>query len=140
MNKSNYNEYNIEKAGLLISEGGKTMYCISYVVQQGDTLYSISRRYNVSVEALMQANPLLNIYSLQVDEAICIPVSTPQNNYSHYTTYLVKEGDTLGQILQENGINLADLMEFNNLDSIYVTPGTTLQVPIIDDGEDDITL
>jgi LysM repeat protein len=52
----------------------------------------------------------------------------------------VEEGDTLGKILDKNGINLADLIGLNNLDSIYITPGTTLQVPIIDDGEDDITL
>ena len=116
------------------------MYCINYVIRQGDTLYSISRRFNVPVEALMEANPLVNVYSLQVDEVICVPVSTPQSNYTHFTTYLVEEGDTLGKILDKNGINLADLVGLNNLDSIYITPGTTLQVPIIDDGKDDITL
>ena len=116
------------------------MYCIGYAIKKGDTLYSISRQFNVPIDMLMDANPLVNVYNLQVGEIICIPVSVPHNNYTHNTTYLVEEEDTLGSILEKNDINLADLMVFNDLNSIYITPGTTLQVPIIDDGEDDITL
>jgi len=116
------------------------MYCIHYVIKKGDTLYSISRRYHVPLNMLMDANPLINVYNLQVGEVICIPVSVPNGNYTNFTTYLVEEDDTLGSILEKNGINLADLMELNDLNSIYIVPGTTLQVPIIDDGKDDITL
>ncbi|NLK28561.1 MAG: LysM peptidoglycan-binding domain-containing protein [Clostridiales bacterium] len=116
------------------------MYCINYIVKKGDTLYSISRRYRVELEAILSANPLINVYNLQEGDVICIPVSIPQNNYTHFTTYLVEEEDTLGMILDKFSINLADLMELNDLNSIYIEPGTTLQVPIIDYGEDEITL
>jgi LysM repeat protein len=116
------------------------MYCINYVIKQGDSLYKISREYNVSINDLMNANPLINVYRLQVGEVICIPVSIPQNNYTNFTTYLIEEEDTLGSILDKNGINLADLMEFNALHDIYLLPGTTLQVPIIGTGESGITL
>jgi LysM repeat protein len=116
------------------------MYCINYVVKNGDTLYSISRHFNVGLDAIMAANPLVNLYNLMVDEVICIPVSVPQNNYENYTTYLVEDEDTLGSVLDKNSINLADLMEFNDLYQVYLLPGTTLQVPIIGEGEGEITL
>lgn len=115
------------------------MYCINYVVQKGDTLYSISRHFNVSVDAIMQANPFVDLYNLMVDEVLCIPVSVPNGEYTDSTTYLVQEEDSLGSILEEFNINLADLVELNELNEIYLLPGQTLQIPIIgDDGEDDL--
>ncbi len=119
---------------------GTTMYCIHYVIKDGDTLYRISRHFNISLNDIIEANPLINVYSLFTGTTICIPVSVPQNRYMNYTTYLVKEEDTLGKILDENNINLADLMEFNKLDDIYLSPGTTLRIPIIGSGESGITL
>ena len=111
------------------------MFCINYVIKQGDTLYSLSRHYNVPVDTIIVANPFINVYNLRVGDIICIPVSIPNNNYSSYTTYLIEEGDTLGSVLAKNGINLADLMVYNHMNEIYLEPGMTLQVPIIDENE-----
>ncbi len=111
------------------------MYCINYVVQKGDTLYTISRHFNVGLAAIMAANPLVDVYNLMVGEVICIPISVPSKNIMNYQTYLVKEGDTLGSILEQHGINMADLMQRNNLDQLFLLPGMTLNVPIIDDEE-----
>ena len=111
------------------------MYCINYVVQKGDTLYSISRHFNIGLAAIIAANPLVNVYNMMVGEVICIPLSVPSNNIMNYTTYQIEEGDTLGSILEHYGINMADLMQRNNLDQIFLLPGTTLYVPIIDGEE-----
>jgi LysM repeat protein len=110
------------------------MYCINYVIKKGDTLYSISRHFNVALNAIMEANPMVNVYNLRAGETICIPVSVPQNNYTHYTTYLIEEEDTLGSVLDKNSINLADLVEFNELDDIYLRPGMSIQIPVVDEG------
>jgi LysM repeat protein len=111
------------------------MYCINYVVQKGDTLYSISRHFNIGLDAIIAANPLVNVYNLMIGEVICIPVSVPSNNIMNYTTYTVEEGDTLASILDRYGINMADLMQKNNLDELYLVPGSTLNVPLIQDRE-----
>jgi LysM repeat protein len=116
------------------------MYCINYVIKQGDTLYNISKQFLVSVADIMKANPMVDVYNLMVDEVLCIPVSVPQNNFSNYTTYLVKEGDTLGSILNSSHLNLADFMQLNDLNQIFLLPGTTLSVPIVDEGISDINL
>lgn len=110
------------------------MYCIYYEIRQGDTLYSISRRYNVDLSAIIKANPFINVYNLQIGDVLCLP-SIPRNNNTDFTTYLVRDGDTLGSIVAENEINIADLLENNNIDSISLMPGTTLSIPIVGSGQ-----
>lgn len=45
----------------------------SYTIVSGDTLYSISRRYNTTVEAILAANPGINPQGLQPGQILCIP-------------------------------------------------------------------
>lgn len=116
------------------------MYCIIYEIKYGDTLYRISRHFNAGMDAIMASNPMIDVYNLVPGETIYIPVSVPQEHYSHYTTYLVKEEDSLGSILDENSINLANLIELNDINEIYLQPGTTLRIPIWDEKEGGITL
>lgn len=116
------------------------MFCMDYVIMKGDSLYSISRQFHVPVSTIIDANPLINVYNLMVGERLCIPDSMPNSQFKEYTTYLVEEEDTLGSVLDKNGINLADLMMHNSLDDIYLMPGSTLQVPITGAGESGITL
>lgn len=44
-----------------------------YVVQKGDTLWDLSRKFNVSVVAIATANGLNNMHSLKVDQKLIIP-------------------------------------------------------------------
>ena len=44
-----------------------------YVIKKGDTLYSISRRYNVPLALVLRANPYVDVYNLQIGDEICIP-------------------------------------------------------------------
>lgn len=107
------------------------MYCISYVIKAGDTLYKLSRHFNVSIDEIMNANPLVNVYNLIPGQTLCIPVSIPGNQYTDYTSYVVQENESLGSILNKNRINLADLMMFNGLDEIYPAAGSTLKIPVV---------
>lgn len=50
---------------------------IVHTIRRGDTLYLLSRYYNVTVDDIMRANARLNIYNLQVGDQICIPVGRP---------------------------------------------------------------
>ncbi len=112
------------------------MFCTNYVIKKGDTLYSISRQSNVPVSAIIGANPFVNVYNLQVGEVLCVPVGVPLNDYTGTITYTVKEGDTLGSVLDQYGIEIGDLMQLNDVNSVHLLPGTTLEVPIYDFEED----
>ena len=46
---------------------------ILHRVERGDTLYLLGKKYQVSVEAIMYANPFADIYNLQIGDELCIP-------------------------------------------------------------------
>ena len=46
---------------------------IVHTIRRGDTLYSISRQHNVSINDIMNANRNINIYNLRIGEQICVP-------------------------------------------------------------------
>lgn len=48
---------------------------IIHVIQKGDTLYLLSKKYHVSVAQIMYANPYVDIYNLTIGDELCIPVS-----------------------------------------------------------------
>ena len=67
--------------------GNQKLYCdscfrrcrgIYHVIEQGDTLYSLGKRYHVSVSDLIRANPYVNVYNLRIGEELCIPVRPPR--------------------------------------------------------------
>lgn len=49
-----------------------------HVVREGDTLFTISRQHRVSIDDLLDANPMINVYRLREGDQICVPVRTPQ--------------------------------------------------------------
>lgn len=66
----------------------------AYTVKAGDTFYSIAQRYNITVAALMNANPTVDPNSLLIGQVICIPVA-PGTCPAGMTPYTIKAGDTL---------------------------------------------
>ena len=58
---------------------GNICYCkkcngIIHTIKKGDTLYLLSRYYNVPLGEIMNANRNMNVYNLRIGEEICIPV------------------------------------------------------------------
>ena len=114
----------------------------NYVVQSGDTLYSIARRSGMSLNSLLTLNSLSQssiIYpgqSLTVSQSegnFSTPVSTKTNNTSSVVstsgTYTVKAGDTLYSIARRSGVSLNSLLSLNGLSqSSVIRPGQTLNV------------
>ena len=94
-----------------------------YIVQKGDTLYSISRAYNVSVEELKKANNLTS-NTLSIGQKLIIP-----NNEEDYETYIVQKGDTLYSISKKFNVSVNEIMNLNNLSNSILTPGQTLVIP-----------
>lgn len=50
---------------------------IVHTIKKGDTLYQLSRYYNVTINEIMRANVNVNVYNLQVGDQICIPTRRP---------------------------------------------------------------
>ncbi len=102
---------------------------IIYTIKKGDTLYSISGRFRVPLARILRANPYIDIYNLQIGEQICIP-KCPNCNPFYLMTYIVKEEETMLDILNRFGIELDDLLKYNNLNGIVLQTGSKLQIPV----------
>jgi len=99
-----------------------------HVVKRGDTLYSVARRYELSVTQLTQANPGLD-GKLKSGQILRLPLSEappqqsdaiqhvtfkPQHSRSVQSDrYIVRRGDTLHAIAQRFDVSLADIRSWN---------------------------
>ncbi len=93
-----------------------------YVVQEGDTIYSIADRYSVAVNKLIQDNGLDNPYDLVIGQTIVI--SYPKQSYT------VQEGDTLNSIASTYNVTIMQLLRNNPFLSQrgYIYPGETIVI------------
>lgn len=95
--------------------------CTSTVrVRKGDTLYSISKRKNVPLRALIQENNLAPPYTIKIGQILKIP---------EQKKYTVRKGDTLYSIARKFDSNVTDVARQNNLKPPYtLKPGQELLV------------
>ncbi len=89
-------------------------------VAKGDTLYSISKRYDVPLRDLIEINNLKAPYSLNIGQTINLPVAR---------YHVVHKGDTLYAIARKYNVDVASLSRLNNLKSPYaLNVGQKLQL------------
>ena len=114
----------------------------NYLVQPGDTLYSIARRSGMSLNSLLTLNGLSQSSVIYPGQSLTISQSDSRvATKSSYTakplasgvstsgTYTVQAGDTLYGIARRSGMNLNTLLSLNGLSqSSVIHPGQTLKV------------
>ncbi len=103
----------------------------TYVVQAGDTVYSISQRFGVTIPALMAVNSIPATYVIYVGQLLNIPGTGTTPPPTGQTTYVVKQGEYLVQIAARYGLSWVTLAQANNIGSPYIIyPGQTLIIPV----------
>lgn len=97
-----------------------------YEVVSGDTLYSISRKYDVDIQTIRKINNLSN-NNLSIGSILKIPIEVNPGT-GDYSTYIVKNGDTLYSISRMFNMSVSEIRSLNNLssDSLYI--GQVLRV------------
>ena len=96
-----------------------------YIVQSGDSLWSISKKYGVSVDKLKDINNLSGNL-LSVGQKLLIKDTSSSDDVGIY--YTVKAGDTLYGIANEYNLTVADLKSMNNLKNNNLSIGQKLLV------------
>ena len=120
-----------------------------YIVQRGDYLAKISKKYNVTINSIKRLNNLkhdnirigqklklpgkLDVGEQKVPEGAFDKPQAQKKAYAPYTgatkEYVVKSGDTLGAIAYGNGINIRQLKELNGLEFDVLKIGQKLKIP-----------
>lgn len=104
----------------------------TYLVQPGDTVYSIAKRCKKSDHDIAQWNNLSPPYVLKVGKKIWVSsppttvVNVPSYSSPGQEKYTVQAGDTLYSIAKKLGRSMAEIKAWNNLSSSELPLGKTL--------------
>ncbi len=122
---------------LFIISSGTVRADTFYTIQRGDTLTAIARRFGTTVQAIAEANSIINPNLIFSGLTLIIPdVSGPAGDPGSpgptpvSSTYVVQQGDTLVRIAIRHGVTLQSLVLANNLDNPNIIfAGQTLIIP-----------
>ncbi|MFP4114547.1 MAG: LysM peptidoglycan-binding domain-containing protein [Spirochaetota bacterium] len=90
-----------------------------HVLQRGETIYTLARRYDVSAELILEHNDISDPTRLAVGTRLRIPEG-----------YVVQPGEYIYSIARKLGVSWLELLEANGLDGDdVVRPGDVLVIP-----------
>jgi murein DD-endopeptidase MepM/ murein hydrolase activator NlpD len=93
-----------------------------YEVKKGDSLFSIAKKFGVSMDSIISTNALKNAYYLKIGTLLQIP-----NISGIY--YNVKRGDTLSSLTYRYKVDMYKVVDVNDLSSSVIYIGQRLFIP-----------
>src|SRR5689334_4596160 len=87
---------------------------VIHKVDEKETLFAISRRYNTTVDAIKQFNSAIG-ESLEVGQILKVPYTPKQTKPADGTTHKVAAKETLFSIAKMHGVSMEELKQWNNL-------------------------
>jgi N-acetylmuramoyl-L-alanine amidase len=112
----------LAKRQVVSTAGNATRDVASYVVESGDTLSGVARKYNITTATLKWANDLDDADAIKPGQTLAIlPVSG--------LLYTVKDGDTAESLAQAYHANAAQILSYNDAEIRGLTAGTKIIIP-----------
>ncbi|WP_299098054.1 LysM peptidoglycan-binding domain-containing protein [uncultured Winogradskyella sp.] len=98
-----------------------------HIVKKDETLFSLAKRYNLTVEELKRKNGLSSSL-IKVGQELNVSHSTNNNNITSKSLWTVSKGDTLYNISKRNGLTVDELKSLNGLTNNLILVGQTLKL------------
>lgn len=137
---------------LKIENTSSTQNCIIHIVEKGETLYSISRKYKVSIDDLNKINPELN-NGLQIGQKINIPQKSSNNisntslpkDTSKFIYHKIEKNQTMYSISRKYDVSIDAIYQNNpELERNGLKNGDLIKIPknkiIKQENNDEITI
>jgi len=109
-------------------------------VRRKETLFSLSQKYNVSIDEIKKANPSLYAENLRRGDRIRIPrfktVVSKQTLSNTIKKYTVQPSEGKWRIAYKFGITVQELEDLNPNMNTVIQPGDELNVPNISNNEE----
>ncbi|HBR82523.1 MAG TPA: muramidase, partial [Enterococcus sp.] len=130
------------------SSSSNTASGTKYTVKAGDSVWSVSNKYGITMAQLIQWNNIQNNF-IYPGQQLTVSNSGSTNSASSNTgssantnnsssantgssssqgTYTVKAGESVWSVANKNGITMNQLIEWNNIKNNFIYPGQTLIV------------
>ena len=122
-----------------------------YKIQKGDIAFNLAKKHNVSLKALQEANPNVDLKKLKVGATLQIPAagapseakaakasgagagaaadSAADTTSGDVSVYHVKGGDSLGKIAKRHGTTVKAIRALNSLPNDNIRVGQKLKLP-----------
>lgn len=104
--------------------------CVTYTVKKGDSLYSIAKQYNSTVDAIKRYNNLTS-NNLSIGQKLKLPCYMKDNDNTtmpNFVMYTVKAGDSLYSIAQQYNTTVDKIKSDNKLTSNTLSIGQVLMI------------
>jgi LysM repeat protein len=125
-----------QPSDIIAREGAS--HVIRYTVSNGDSIWGITRKFNVTSAELHSVNPSLT-NNIQLGQVLNVPrqssdagsssTGSPVPQQVEGTFYTVKKGDALSRIAAGQGVTLNALRSANNLRGDLIRVGQKLIIP-----------
>jgi murein DD-endopeptidase MepM/ murein hydrolase activator NlpD len=112
---------------------------ITYTVAKGDTLWSISQRYDVKMISIISVNNLKEISRLSIGQKLKLPITNmdiakaegySQEAAAEEIIYYVKKGENLWSISRDYNVKLEAIIAANSItDASKISAGRQLRIP-----------
>lgn len=131
--KNNYEKIGEAIVKSIANYAGVSYYPVDdnyYVVQKGDSLWSISSKLGVSVSDIKKSNNLSS-NNLSIGQVLIIPSkkSDDEESNADENVYVVKKGDSLWLIAKNYNTSVDEIKRLNNLSSNTLSIGQKLKIP-----------
>lgn len=108
---------------------------VEHVVEKGQTLYFLSKKYNLSIEDVMRFNPQIG-KDMIIKEGMILKMyakPTPTLDVKNYKYHTVEKGQTLYSLSKMYNISIDDLIYLNQLENPSIGIGDKLIVQNVDE-------
>jgi len=101
-----------------------------HIVQPGDTMWKISQKYRVSLEALLYVNGMKDGSLIYVGQKVYIPSTTGSKPYIRYISHVVAKGEYLWLLSYKYGVPVEEIADANGITtSTVLYEGQTIKIP-----------
>lgn len=108
----------------------ENMHTLTYVVREGDTLTSIAKRFNTTVNDIAKLNNISDKNLIYIGQVLKIETSASSSSDKYFLgSYVVKPGDTLSSIASRFNTTVNELVRLNNIpDPNLIYVGEVLRI------------
>lgn len=110
-----------------------------HVLQKGESVYSLSRKYDVPEEKIIESNPGINIYDMPVGTELAIPKKQFREQVQYFQTdepgiilHRVQEGENYSSLSRKYNVSVRDIRRVNK-GLLFPKEGEVLRIPVVEE-------